>query len=99
MKKWIFASAVSMFTLLSPAHATHVTVFNHADPAFNNLRYQYFVHSPRFVMESKILTAFRQHHPVYAPPGIGDQIKHAYYPNKTPRELTRLPDLTTASIG
>jgi len=93
MKKWIFASVLSACALFSHAHA--LNSHPQTDPAFNNLRYHYYVQTPRFLNEDKILSAFKKRHHSYAPPSISDQVKQAYNIYKTPKKFVIRQELLT----
>ncbi len=66
-------------------------VYQFADPAFNNLNYQYQIQSRRFLIETKLSRAFKQIWHPYINLGLGESLNKAYSYLEYPTSSDNVP--------
>lgn len=67
----------------SKAYVVRGSVYQFNDPNFNNLAYQYYLQSQRFIVETKLLSTIRQYFHPYLTIGAGEAINQAYQYSET----------------
>lgn len=73
------------------AFTSQGNVYQFADPAFNNLRYNFQIISRRVLLETKLLRTFKKLYHPYLTAGIGESVNSAYGYKEEPINTDGVP--------